>query len=159
SGALTMGRATLAPGDRFGRLTVLGDTRYRKGRQIVWLCRCECGSETTVRSANLTRRLTTSCGCYRRQLTRERNHLRALPLRQMLADLATTQGLRIDLPDGAITRHTRVLTVCPKCQGQRATDVGGLLRFPSACRHCSNRIPLAELRTALQPKMIAVGRV
>jgi hypothetical protein len=60
----------IKPGDVFGRLTVLerlaasihGDSRY--------LCRCECGKQREVRGSSLTRGLTKSCGCLRRELMR-----------------------------------------------------------------------------------------
>lgn len=45
-------------GQRFGRLTVIS---YSGGSK--WRCRCDCGSETTVLSGNLTSGHTTSCGC------------------------------------------------------------------------------------------------
>lgn len=50
-------------GEKFGRLTVSGlshrDERYRKW----WLCKCECGKETTLHTGNLRSGNTRSCGC------------------------------------------------------------------------------------------------
>lgn len=51
-------------GQRFGRLTVLADAGRIDGR-VLWLCRCDCGKETTVRSSNLVKGRVTSCGCWR----------------------------------------------------------------------------------------------
>lgn len=51
-------------GQTFGLLTVVGEAPGRKDGQVTWVCRCECGNETSVRSANL-RRKTRSCGCVR----------------------------------------------------------------------------------------------
>lgn len=45
-------------GQKFGRLTVVSYVGKQK-----WLCRCECGNETTVFASNLTSSHTTSCGC------------------------------------------------------------------------------------------------
>ena len=49
---------------RFGRLTVL-----RRGENIgnctTWVCRCDCGRETAVRTYNLRNGRTRSCGCQR----------------------------------------------------------------------------------------------
>lgn len=47
---------------RFGKLVVIkliGRTRYR---QIIWLCRCDCGKERTVHGSNLRSGATKSCG-------------------------------------------------------------------------------------------------
>lgn len=51
-------------GKTFGYLTVLEETDMRKGRQVVWRCRCKCGKETLVAGSHLTSGHTRSCGCY-----------------------------------------------------------------------------------------------
>ena len=55
-------------GQRFGRLTVIErakDYVQPNGRHIVmWLCKCDCGNTCEVRSANLQRGATVSCGCF-----------------------------------------------------------------------------------------------
>ncbi len=54
-------------GQRFGRLTVISEVERKlfsdgsKRRQ--WLCRCDCGTKTTVLQSNLTSGGTKSCGC------------------------------------------------------------------------------------------------
>jgi hypothetical protein len=56
---------------RFGRLTVLrriGTTSYG---QPQWLCRCDCGKETTPMGNSLRSGLTTSCGCLRLETVTE----------------------------------------------------------------------------------------
>lgn len=52
-------------GQRFGQLTVISEAE-RAGKNTVWLCRCDCGTETLVMAGNLTSGGSTSCGCYRR---------------------------------------------------------------------------------------------
>lgn len=60
-------------GQTFGRLTVIGRSRRRgRARQILWLCRCACGKGRTVFGQNLVRGHTKSCGCLKRELSRER---------------------------------------------------------------------------------------
>ena len=51
-------------GQRYGRLTVVGDTGRRddSGR-VIWRCRCECGNERDAVGRDLTAGRTTSCGC------------------------------------------------------------------------------------------------
>ena len=57
-------------GRRIGRLVVLGPVErryYENGRSIViWLCRCDCGSEVSVQATHLMKGTTASCGCLKR---------------------------------------------------------------------------------------------
>jgi hypothetical protein len=57
-------------GKTFGKLTVIKpvprpDTTKSKERSIFWFCKCECGNNCTVRSAELLVGDTKSCGCNR----------------------------------------------------------------------------------------------
>jgi len=52
-------------GKRYGRLVVVEKTAERRWGQVVWLCKCDCGRETTVAGAGL-RNGTSSCGCLQR---------------------------------------------------------------------------------------------
>lgn len=54
-------------GQRFGRLVVIREAGRAKDRQIMWLCRCDCGGEVIVRSVYLRRGDTRSCGCLCRE--------------------------------------------------------------------------------------------
>ena len=58
-------------GQRFGLYTVLSSapsTRSPSGRtRTMWTCRCDCGTERDVESANLTTGNSTNCGCVRKQ--------------------------------------------------------------------------------------------
>jgi hypothetical protein len=60
-------------GQRFGRLKVmqmsLSEPRSRS-RQVNWLCRCDCGKETTVQQYDLRSGKTKSCGCLRVEMGR-----------------------------------------------------------------------------------------
>lgn len=49
-------------GRRFGRLIALRSEGQKYGRRA-WLCRCDCGKETTVYTGHLTLGRTKSCGC------------------------------------------------------------------------------------------------
>ena len=46
-------RATIKPGDRFQRLTVLRLFDRTPKRAIRWLCKCDCGTEIIVQGGNL----------------------------------------------------------------------------------------------------------
>jgi len=62
-------------GKRFGRLTVT--MRWRRQHQkIEWRCRCDCGSNTWARLANLRSGHSRSCGCLRNELTGQRGKRR-----------------------------------------------------------------------------------
>lgn len=52
---------------KFGKLTVISQAESKKGR-VMWLCQCECGNKTIVRSSHLTGGLIVSCGCYRSEI-------------------------------------------------------------------------------------------
>ena len=54
-------------GHRFGRLVVIREYGRSKDRQIMWLCRCDCGGEVVVTSCNLRSGNTQSCGCLQRE--------------------------------------------------------------------------------------------
>ncbi len=52
----------IAPGKRFSRLTVIRENG-RRGGQVAYLCKCDCGKYTTVVSTSLRSGNTKSCGC------------------------------------------------------------------------------------------------
>lgn len=52
-------------GERFGKLVVLEESGKNKRKEILWLCRCDCGKELLVPTYSLTSGNTKSCGCIR----------------------------------------------------------------------------------------------
>lgn len=65
-----MGRAVRdLTGQRFGRLEALR-REGSKGHRAAWLCRCDCGTEKVISSANLTMGETRSCGCFQAECAR-----------------------------------------------------------------------------------------
>ena len=54
-------------GKHFGRWTVIRYAGYRRG--AIWECRCECGKIKNIRSDHLRYGKSTSCGCYRAEVT------------------------------------------------------------------------------------------
>lgn len=55
-------------GMRFGRLVVVALSPERIGCDTLWECSCQCGERTLVGSQSLKRGITTSCGCYRKEM-------------------------------------------------------------------------------------------
>ena len=52
-------------GQRFGKLIAINKLNKRASGCIVWLCQCDCGNFTEVKSSYLKSGHTTSCGCNR----------------------------------------------------------------------------------------------
>src|SRR5215831_16578997 len=50
-------------GQKFGRLTALRPVGKDAGRNVLWLCHCDCGKEMVTRGFALGMGRTTSCGC------------------------------------------------------------------------------------------------
>ena len=60
-------------GQKYGKLTVLGlsNTKTKTGH-LRWQCQCECGSVCIIAGSDLSTGRTKSCGCIRKNATRER---------------------------------------------------------------------------------------
>ena len=68
-------------GQRFSRLLVL---EYSKEKQA-WLCQCDCGTQKYVKSSDLVKEKTKSCGCLSRELAHERReHLEGQKFNRLL---------------------------------------------------------------------------
>lgn len=61
-------------GQRFGMLTVIKRVE-NQGKSVRYLCRCDCGNEKIFYSSNLKRGLSTSCGCFRKEKSKERQFI------------------------------------------------------------------------------------
>lgn len=61
-------------GQRFGRLTVIGDSGERSNNgSIYWKCKCDCDNETKVVVTALRDGSTKSCGCLWKEAMAARN--------------------------------------------------------------------------------------
>lgn len=65
-------------GQKFGKLTVIrkGDCKVLPSgrRQIMWICKCECGNEIAAQANNLKSGHTISCGCARNEIGEKLTH-------------------------------------------------------------------------------------
>ena len=68
---INMARRIDLTGQRFGRLTVISLNKEvsKQKKATYWNCRCECGNEIIVRGDNLRNGRTTSCGCYKDEMS------------------------------------------------------------------------------------------
>lgn len=64
-------------GQRIGHLKVIAESpeRYisQNGKEVVWICRCDCGKTTEVRGSELRKGHTKSCGCFKGDYCRKAN--------------------------------------------------------------------------------------
>lgn len=60
-------------GRKFHRLTVEFYVGPAPGRQKLWMCRCDCGKQSVVRSASILSGGAKSCGCIHREMLLKRN--------------------------------------------------------------------------------------
>jgi hypothetical protein len=125
-------------GERFGRLVVVGEAGSTRGRCSLWLCRCDCGSEKTVRGAALTGGRTKSCGCLLADLRAsqraetEKKEAEAKERRKALAR-AKAEKKRAEI---LAERTARLITFCCATCGTQASGRPG----PGGVRHyCSSR--------------------
>lgn len=56
----------------FGRLKVIKEGNKTKDNHKKWICLCTCGNIKEIDGRDLRRKKTTSCGCLRNELTKER---------------------------------------------------------------------------------------
>lgn len=84
-------------GQRFGRLTVLGEPRTGE-RGTVWKCLCDCGEICFKVSADLISGNVRSCGCYKKELHSTMNDLTGQTFGELTAlrsDEVAKDGQRI----------------------------------------------------------------
>lgn len=62
-----MGKLIDLTGQRFGRLKVIKRAKRKKNRQVMWICKCDCGNIKEIVGVSLRNGDTRSCGCYRRE--------------------------------------------------------------------------------------------
>lgn len=68
-----MGKFIDLTGQKIGRLKVLKRAPNNKFNQVCWVCLCDCGNTVTVIGTRLHNRKTLSCGCIRKEITKQRN--------------------------------------------------------------------------------------
>ena len=59
-------------GERFGKWVVINKSEQKLHGKTAWLCKCDCGTVRNVTQNNLVSKLSTNCGCVRKQILSER---------------------------------------------------------------------------------------
>ena len=69
-----MGKRIDLTDQRFGRWIVISynEEVSKQKKSTYWNCKCDCGNEVVIRGDKLRNGYTTSCGCYKKEKTRER---------------------------------------------------------------------------------------
>lgn len=60
-------------GQKFGKLTVLGEDVERNKGRVYWICKCDCGNIARVTTANLRSGSVKSCGCLVKETAKKVN--------------------------------------------------------------------------------------
>lgn len=60
---------------KFHKLTLLNSTNNKRGKSIIWKAKCDCGNITYVVPYDVRSGNTTSCGCYRIALSKEKGSI------------------------------------------------------------------------------------
>ena len=68
-----MGKFIDLTGQRFNHLVVISRAANR-GKDTMWLCRCDCGNEITATPSHLKSGHTKSCGCFRSSVLAAQGH-------------------------------------------------------------------------------------
>lgn len=61
-----MGKALNLKNQKFGKLTAIKKVGRDKNKNIMWLCKCDCGKEASVVGRDLKNGHTKSCGCLKK---------------------------------------------------------------------------------------------
>lgn len=119
-----MGKKIDLTGQVFGRLIVVHENGRTKDGKVLWLCKCSCGNEVTVRGKDLRSGNTQSCGCYNRERIRE-----------VLSICNRKHGLKADYPRvyQSITNHFRDINngLYPNCviDERYENSIKGVVKF------------------------------
>ena len=99
-------KAIRAIGERFGRLVIVEGTPPDRGKAWYYLCRCDCGNLKNVSVYNLLAGNTTSCGCFKSEVTSKRRRSSLIPIGTVVNNWTVVGG------DTVIDSQCYVLVRC-----------------------------------------------
>mgnify|MGYP001596234233 FL=1 len=148
-------------GGVFGRLVVIerrGSVVSPNGKKKpLWLCRCECGTEVTIRGENLRSGHTNSCGCRKREASRIRPSGENSPNWASDAIGYKAAHLRVKALRGVASNHACVdcggragdWSYTNDCPRERISQMGlayspDPTRYVARCRSCHKRYDIEQ---------------
>lgn len=147
---------------KFGKLTFIKDVGKNKWGHRVWLCKCDCGNETTVTSSNYRKAQACSLNCYDRPKGRNSKIWKGGVIENNLA-LYDTYADRLEFAEEVKNNADLLEVKCAYCGrwiSPSRSEVKNRLRFLSGkgtaeCRfYCSENCKIAcpIFRTQKWPK-------
>lgn len=130
-------------GDRFGRLVITAFAGSKRGsgtNQLFWLCKCDCGTVSVKRDANLKNKTVRSCGCLQPEIAAIKGRQTLLRHGEAVngkeaVEYSAWRGMfrRIDTPQGVTKRHygDRGIQLCKGWRGSYKTFLKDMGRKPS----------------------------
>lgn len=106
----------------FGRLTVLGLLPERCNGKLIWLCRCECGTDCTATGEHLKNGNTKSCGCLCREMALAKQPLAS---RASIKALTKHGQSRVGRKSFEYSVWANMLTRCSNAKVSSYKDYGG----------------------------------
>ena len=140
-------------GRRFGRLTVIRQLE-NKNHRTRWLCRCDCGNEKEVASRDLKAGKVKSCGCLRREGSKNKKDISGRRFGRLTALHPTDRrdvhgviywvcqcdcGNQTEVPASNLVNGTCKSCGCLRKENQdkiqdRLHRVDGTCTFPQSCQ-------------------------
>ena len=99
----------------FGRLKVLNRENNSISGQVIWKCKCICNKIINVQGGNLKSKQTTSCGCYRDEVTSKRSTSHGMTKSSEFISWSAMLSRCINQNDPAYNRYGgRGIVVCDR---------------------------------------------
>lgn len=136
-------------GNKYGRLTVLGDVGKRtKNGKVLWHCLCECGTVSFVRTDHLKNGSITSCGCLNEEKKRER-----------FKDLTGSETDNFKIVDRAYSKNQRVYwnCICKHCGTHIELQSNQIERY-SSCGCKQNRSTKERMAEISDPESLKTNK-
>lgn len=124
-------------GQKFNRLKVLGESSRKIQRAKVWLCECECGNITEVRSTDLVGGHSKSCGCYRSDNLTDKSYCSEWNFKEFKDIIKYRDGFVCLNPDcwGTVNK----LSIHHIDYNKKSCELGNLITLCASCNTRANK--------------------
>lgn len=128
---------TFTVGQRFGNLTVNSVSPVMRSKSAHIACKCDCGKDVLVRSFDLKRQFTRSCGCYKKA-------------KDKLLQFQSSEDRFLSL----YKRHARAT-----CREFRLTNEEAIRMFKMPCGYCGALPSKNSLRSGIKIAVNGIDRL